>query len=167
MRKRLANRTVSPQAERRFVWNPQPFLKDIAMKTLASKSHMLAAVALLVVAPLTQATGLTREQVKAELAEAVRNGDMIVGEQGRTEYERAPHRFPARVVVVGKTRDQVMAELAEAIRLGDAPLTGDNGLTPAELYPQRFAAVRATHALAMKAQGEHSAQGAADGPIVR
>lgn len=181
------------------------------MKYLASTSRVLAAVALLGAAPLTQAEGLTREQVraelaearrtgdfvvgeqgikayeltpdiyparpvaigktreqvKAELAEAVRNGDMIVGEQGRTEYELAPHRFPARAVVAGKTREQVKAELAEAIRLGDAPIAGEDGLSPAERHPQRFAAVRAAHALAMKAQAEQSALRAGEGPVVR
>ncbi len=182
------------------------------MKTFASAGRVLATVALMGAASLAQAQGLTREQVKAELAEAIRtgdfvvgeqgmkayeqwpgmyparpvaigktrdevkielaeairNGDMIEGEQGRTAYEMAPHRYPARPVVAGKTRDQVQAELAEAIRLGDAPLHGEDGLSPAERHPQRFAAVRAAHALAMKAQqGEQSALRTGEGPIVR
>lgn len=182
------------------------------MKLVPCKSRVLALVTLMGAATLTQAQGLTREQVKTELAEAirtgdfpvgdqgrlayelwpsmyperpaiagktreevqlelveaVRNGDMIEGEQGLTAYEKAPHRFPARPAVAGKTRTQVQAELAEAIRLGDAPLHGDDGLSPAERYPQRFAAVRAAHAVAMKAQQtEQSVQREGEKSIVR
>ena len=182
------------------------------MKSLASASCMLAAAALVGATSLTQAQGLTREQVRAELAEAKRNGDFIVGDQGlkayeltpdlyprrpvvagktrdevrrelaeailngdtieaengKTAYEMAPHRYPARPSVAGKTRAQVMAELQEAIRLGDAPLFGEDGLSPAERHPQRFAAVRAAHALAMKSQtNEQEALREGASPIVR
>ncbi len=94
----------------------------------------------------------TREEVKAELAEAIRTGDIISGEKGLSSYEQAPHRYPARPTTVGKTREEVKAELAEAIRLGDAPLHGEDGMTPAERYPQRYAAVRAEHRAAMLAK---------------
>lgn len=182
------------------------------MKSLASASHALAAVALLGAASLTQAQGLTREQVKAELAEAIRTGEIVVDEQGHkanekwpgryparaavsgktreevklelaeairsgdliqdehghTAFELAPHRYPARPAVAGKTRAQVQTELAEAVLLGDVPIDPDDGRSPAERNPQRFAAVRSANALAMKArQAEQAALRAGESPIVR
>ena len=63
----------------------------------------------------------TREQVKAELAEAIRTGDISYGETGQKLNELFPHQYPAKPVVQGKTRDQVKAELAEAARSGQPP----------------------------------------------
>ena len=63
----------------------------------------------------------TREQVKAELAEAIRTGDISYGESGQKLNELFPHQYPAKPVVQGKTREQVMAELAEAVRSGQLP----------------------------------------------
>ena len=75
------------------------------------------------------AQGLTRDQVRAELREAIRTGDILVGgEHGMTAYEMAPHRYPARPPVVGKTREQVRAELVEAVRTGDILVSGSMGL---------------------------------------
>lgn len=54
----------------------------------------------------------------------------------------------------GVTRAQVKAELADAIRLGDIRV-GDANETLAEMYPQRYAAVRA------QAQAERDASAAA------
>jgi Domain of unknown function (DUF4148) len=98
------------------------------------------------------AAGKTRQQVLAELAEARRTGDFAHGESGLKAYEVSPHLYPARPVVMGKTRQQVRDELALAFRLGDAPSLGDDGLSPAERSPARFAAVRAEHARALAAQ---------------
>jgi hypothetical protein len=59
--------------------------------------------------------------VKAELAEAIRTGDMMAtGELGLKLNEEFPQRYPAVVAVAStKTRDQVNAETREAIRNGD------------------------------------------------
>jgi hypothetical protein len=62
---------------------------------------------------------VTREQVKAELREAIRTGDISDGYESLTRYERNPGAYPAHAAVAGKTRDEVKAELAEAIRTGD------------------------------------------------
>lgn len=114
-----------------------------------------------------KAVGKTRDEVKAELAEAIRTGSIVRDELGRTDYEMAPHRYPARVVASGKTREQVKQELAEAIRLGDTPID-ELGRTPAERFPARYAAVRAEHAVAMKArQAEQTAQGVGEAAVVR
>ena len=65
----------------------------------------------------------TREQVKAELAEAIRTGDIVVDyESGKKANELYPGRYPAKPVVQGKTREQVKAELLEAIRTGTMPV---------------------------------------------
>ncbi len=52
--------------------------------------------------------GMTRAQVKAELAEAMRTGNMLAaGESGLTLRELNPQRYPSPVVAQGKTRAQV------------------------------------------------------------
>ncbi len=63
----------------------------------------------------------TREQVKAELAEAIRSGDISYGESGQKLNELFPNLYPAKPAVQGKTREQVKAELAEAVRSGQLP----------------------------------------------
>jgi ribosomal protein L30E len=91
------------------------------------------AIALLLTVLVTGANaegGLTRAQVKAELAEAIRTGDISSGDdEGLTLNQENPSRYPAKPVVVGKTRDQVKAELAEAIRTGDISAGDDEDLT--------------------------------------
>ncbi len=80
----------------------------------------------------------TREQVKAELTEAVRTGNIMAnGDSGQMLNDGFPDRYPAKPVVQGKTRAQVQAELAEAIRTGD--IVGDeSGKKLNELYPGRY-----------------------------
>ncbi|MEO8121080.1 MAG: DUF4148 domain-containing protein [Rhodoferax sp.] len=84
---------------------------------------------------------VTREQVTAELAEAVRTGDIVAdGESGLKLNELYPSRYPAKLVQAGLTREQVKAELAEAVRTGDIVAAGDNGLKLNELHPNRYPA---------------------------
>ena len=81
----------------------------------------------------------TREQVKAELAEAIRTGDIVVnGETGQKANEVFPGLYPAKAAVQGKTREQVKAELAEAIRTGNIVADNESGLKLNQLYPQRY-----------------------------
>ena len=82
--------------------------------------------------------GMTRAQVKAELAEAMRTGNMLAGgELGLTLRELNPGRYPAAPVVAeGKTRAQVKTELADAIRSGDILANDESGLTAYEEHPQ-------------------------------
>jgi hypothetical protein len=83
----------------------------------------------------------TREQVKSELAEAIRTGDVVAsGETGLKLNELYPQRYPAKTMTAGKTRAQVTAELAEAIRTGDVLANGDGGLKLNEVFPQRYPA---------------------------
>ena len=68
-------------------------------------------------------TGKTREQVRAELAEAIRTGDMPAdGESGRKLNEVYPHLYPKQPAVAGKTRQQVKDELSQAQRDGTMPV---------------------------------------------
>ena len=67
----------------------------------------------------------TREQVRAELAEAMRSGSMAAsGEIGLPQSELSPQRYAA---APGRTREEVRAELAEATRSGNLVATGEVG----------------------------------------
>lgn len=61
---------------------------------------------------------VTREQVKAELAEAMRTGNVVVGESSATLREAYPQNYPAEQHVATKSRGEVRAELAEAFANG-------------------------------------------------
>lgn len=84
----------------------------------------------------TQAlAGVTRDQVQAELAQAIRTGDMPApGDQGRMLNEVYPNRYPAKQVQAGLTREQVKAELAQAIQDGNFMIS-DNGQLCKETHP--------------------------------
>lgn len=77
--------------------------------------------------------GKTREQVNAELAEAIRTGDIVIG----GEASAKAHEFnTVQTGQQGKTREQVKAELAEAIRTGDI-VVGEGNQTHHWLNTQR------------------------------
>ncbi|MCC2597796.1 DUF4148 domain-containing protein [Pusillimonas sp. MFBS29] len=82
-------------------------------------------------------TPVTREQVKAELAEAIRTGDVSPGESGLKLNEQFPQRYPTQQVVATKSRQQVVAELAEAVRTGNIS-SGEGGLKLNELFPYNY-----------------------------
>lgn len=78
--------------------------------------------------PLAGGTAKTREQVKAELAEAVARGEVNHGGVRPSfaypfHQESAPGPLAASG---GKTREQVKAELAEAIARGEVFYTSGN-----------------------------------------
>jgi ribosomal protein L30E len=79
---------------------------------------------------------VTRDQVKAELAEAVRAGNMVVGESGALYNEVFRHNYPAQTVE-SKSRDQVRAELADARRAGNI-VPGENSRTLKEINPHHY-----------------------------
>src|SRR5690606_28514391 len=62
---------------------------------------------------------VTRDQVKAELAEAIRTGNIVTGESSARLNEQFPALYPEQQVQSTVTRAQVQAELADAIRRGD------------------------------------------------
>ena len=78
----------------------------------------------------------TREQVKAELAEALRTGNIVANsETGQTARALAPGLYPSQPAAQSKTREQVKAELAEALRTGDIVADGETGLKLNQLHP--------------------------------
>jgi hypothetical protein len=80
----------------------------------------------------------SRAQVQAELADAVRTGDIVTGEFGFKRNEIWPANYPAQTEPAGKTREQVRAELDEAVRTGDV-VTGDFGFKRNEIAPALYA----------------------------
>jgi hypothetical protein len=109
------------------------------MRSSRTTFALLALAATLAAAGAQAQTGKTREEVKAELAEATRTGNIIAnGESGLTLRELYPQRYPAVATAPGLTRAQVLAELEEAKRTGDLMAGGDSGLRLNELYPQLY-----------------------------
>jgi len=83
---------------------------------------------------------LTREQVKAELVQAINNGD-IVGDPVTFSKlnEMYPDRYPAKQAQAGLTSAEVKNELAQAISTGN--IVGDPVTLSSlnEMYPDRYA----------------------------
>lgn len=64
----------------------------------------------------------TRDQVRAELAQAQRTGDIVIvtsDNSGEKLNELNPAQYPAKAVAQGNSRAQVLAELAQAQRSGE------------------------------------------------
>lgn len=82
----------------------------------------------------------TRDQVRAELAEARRNGTLIAdGQTGATYRDLNPGRYATKPEMMsGKTRAQVQAELQQAWANGDLVADGQTGATLRELNPGRY-----------------------------
>ncbi len=120
----------------------------IALSTLVA-GHAFAA---------DPAVAKTREQVRAELVEAQRNGDLIAdGETGLRFNQVSPHLYP-QATVVTKTRAEVKAELAAAQASGDLIADGQTGARFNELFPSQYAANRAAPAVEVVAQGKTRAE---------
>jgi hypothetical protein len=116
-------------------------LRSIFMNTIRPIALVLAIASLSGTFASAHAEGLSREQVRAELAAAIRNGDMIADHDTMQTFRQvAPHRYAATPVAAGKTRAEVRGELAEAIRTGDIVVDGDRGLTAYEAAPHNFPA---------------------------
>lgn len=80
---------------------------------------------------------VTRAQVKAELAEAIRSGNVIIGEDGTLMNEAFPHNYSAQQAS-SVTRAQVKAELAEAIRSGNMSAS-ESGVQLNQVFPHNYA----------------------------
>jgi predicted RNase H-like HicB family nuclease len=111
---------------------------DMKLIRTATSVLLLAAIA----STAHAETAKTREEVKAELREAIRTGEVLVGgdNSGVKLNELYPDRYP-RVAASTKTRAEVRAELAQAIREGTLVAAGEGALTPRDEFPQRFPAV--------------------------
>lgn len=81
----------------------------------------------------------TRQQVRAELAEAIRSGNVPAsGEAGLLLNELNPQRYARPAAAPGRTRDEVRAELAEATRSGNLVATGEVGAGLSEDLRRRY-----------------------------
>ncbi len=81
----------------------------------------------------------TREQVRAELMEAIRTGNMPANDDsGRMLNEVNPSAYPPKVERPCKTREQVRAELAEAQRTGNMLANDESGCLLKDLYPDLY-----------------------------
>jgi ribosomal protein L30E len=89
----------------------------------------------------TTAPAKTRTQVRAELAEAIRTGDILANDDSNLKLSEQRPDLYAQPAVAGKSRAQVQAELAEAVRTGDIIAAGSEGSLKLneqrpDLYPQ-------------------------------
>src|SRR5690606_31700699 len=80
---------------------------------------------------------VTREQVKAELAEAIRTGNIVTGESSTKLNEQFPQLYPQQEDASSVTRAQVKAKLAQARRTGNM-IVGESGLKLNEIYPGNY-----------------------------
>lgn len=110
-------------------------------KYLSTITLALAALAAGNALAADPAAAKTREQVRAELLEAQRTGDIVNnGEIGGKLNELYPSRYPAKVTTQGLTREQVRVDLFEAQRTGDIVSNGEIGGKLNQLYPSRYPA---------------------------
>jgi ribosomal protein L30E len=104
-----------------------------------SSRNIIAVLVLTAIAGAASAQGLSRAQVEAELATAIRNGDMVQS-SGVTLREMFPGMYPARPPVAHASRAQVESELQAALRNGDVVLGGESGVRAKDLNPSRYPA---------------------------
>jgi hypothetical protein len=120
---------------------PNRYRKGISIMKLKTALIVLSLASASAFASDPHTLSKTREQVRAELIQAQRSGDMLAaGESSLTLREQNPGQYPAAEVAASKTRAQVTAELAEAIHTGDVMASGDFGAKLKELAPQRYPA---------------------------
>lgn len=80
-------------------------------------------------------SALTRDQVRQELADALRTGSLIApGESGLSLRELNPNRFAAQTAglatPLSKSRDEVLRELQAAQQAGELPAVGEHSAGP-------------------------------------
>ncbi|CAN0505135.1 unnamed protein product, partial [Phaeothamnion confervicola] len=122
-----------------IVVNPRLTVVAIALSTLVA-GHALAA---------DPAVGKTREQVRAELNEAIRTGDIVAdGATGQRLNQLYPSRYAQPVVVASKSRADVRAEVQQARLSGELVTDGETGEKIAEYVAPRSAAANTAVAAA-------------------
>ena len=85
-------------------------------------------------------TTITREQVKAEFAQARREGNVAPAGEGMTLRQMDPELYASAPAAPAKTRAEVKAEYEEAVRTGDIVANGDAGLKLNEINPRAYPA---------------------------
>jgi len=101
---------------------------------------------------IAQQQGKTRAQVRAELAEALRTGQLLApGESGLTQQQLRPDLFPSIAMHPGRSRQEVRDELAEAQRRGDLIAGGESSLTLRQRFPASYQDVMSMPTMARRA----------------
>eukprot|EP01036_Dinobryon_divergens_P038810 gene38810-51015_t len=146
---RTTDRPASSTLQKETVMKTRLSVVAIALSTLVA-GHALAA---------DPTVAKTRDQVRAELVEAQRNGSLIAdGETGLRFNQVSPHLYP-QTAVVAKTRADVKAELAVAQANGDLIADGQTGARFNEVFPAQYAASRtAAPSVEVVAQGKTRAE---------
>ena len=103
------------------------------MKTPFAATALIIASAMFVASPAF--AEVTREQVQADLAAAVRSGDIMDSQTGLKLNEVFPNRYPVQQAQSTLTRDQVNAELADAQRTGNYVVAGEESGLCNEVHP--------------------------------
>lgn len=80
----------------------------------------------------------TRDEVRRELAEAVRNGTIPQGDLGLAPRDLFPQSYPAAPQVASRSRAEVRTELDAARASGDLLAPGESGQKLNELYPSLY-----------------------------
>lgn len=107
---------------------------------MQARSTLIAAALLTLAAAASAQSTLTRAQVKAEVEEARRTGQLLSGGESQLRLnELFPGMYPLQPTQPGKSREQVKAELAEARRTGDL-VVGESSLKENERLLRRYPA---------------------------
>jgi hypothetical protein len=114
-------------------------MKGLTMKR-RTPTLTLAMLAAILGATTNAQASKSREEVRTETLQAIRDGDIVRDESGLTLREEFPARYPEKPRIEGKTREEVKAELAEATRMGDLLANNESGLTLREEFPTRYPA---------------------------
>jgi len=84
---------------------------------------------------------LTREQVRTETLESMRNGTMLsAGESGMRLRDLYPSAYPTPAATPSRSRAQVVQELNKAIQSGDLMAAGESGAKLNEIAPGNYPA---------------------------
>src|SRR5450432_4273569 len=126
------------------------YLKGLIMNRTCITSSLFVLSTLCAGAAQAQ-TAVTREQIKADFAQAVRDGDVAPAGEGMTLRQMYPGRYATEPIAAAKTRAEVKLELAEAIRTGDI-VEGETGMKLNELYPRAYPATAVAVAGKTRAQ---------------
>jgi ribosomal protein L30E len=117
-------------------------LKEIQMKTNILSVVTLSVATLFAgqaIATSSMTTPKTTQQVQAELAQAVRSGDMLAGNTGLQLNEVRPDLYMKPTASVSKSSAQVRSELAVAVQAGNM-IVGESGARQNEINAAKYPA---------------------------
>ncbi len=135
------------------------------MNTKFATTALIIASGLIAASPSFATT--TREQINAELTQAVRVGDVLEnGDRDRMLNQLFPSRYDAKSTQSSVTREQVQAELARAVRAGEVFENGDRGRKLNELYPDRYPSKQASAGLTPEQVQAELARAVRDGDLM-